>query len=516
MNPYEVLGVDRNAKAKAIKKAYHALIHKWHSDHFQFATKAEQQAAHAKTQEILEAWDLIGTPKARAAYDASNPVFSSVYEHYAKKHTSGKNATSQPDSSDELEMEKKRQAVLAFLKEEYQQKDDILDMFAELATRALNNDFSDEEYVETLELLLKKQRSCVKTIQGIIEASEKKHITGLEFNFKQAQEVIDELTKLGKETPKTLKQAHYVEETRVLTEKIHELMSGLADRVNSVTSFNLLYKTWEFSDDNQLNSVRESHRKEAGALLEDIEWIRKTASQRNIEVGTVELSNYCHKTLGECKNLVENSNKNLSLGLKALRNKFWKEVCEYSTDKNDQTIFKGINYQYNYCKGAFICPPNVQGIDNGALHWNHFDSISIPENLILRNSKVELPFDGNVKKLVITFDTHSQIVDTSGINHGVITREGEYICVHSSNTIFGIPTFAFVDSNGVYAYDEKSLPSLYGVKTLEELENSNRSWLGYPHCEIDRLKIHLWSQIAKRIPEPDVLAFRFCLFLYVS
>ena len=88
INPYEVLGIDRNANDKAIKKAYHELIHKWHSDHFQFATEAEQQAAKVKTQEILEAWNLIGTQKARATYDASHPVSNSVYEHYEKKATS--------------------------------------------------------------------------------------------------------------------------------------------------------------------------------------------------------------------------------------------------------------------------------------------------------------------------------------------------------------------------------------------------------------------------------------------
>lgn len=499
MNPYEILGVDRNANDKAIKKAYRALSKKWHPDFFEPNSK-EYRIAEARFKEINEAHELIGTPKARAAFDASNPVSNSVYEHYAKKQTSGENATSQSDCSDDLKMEKQRQAVLAFLKEEYQQKDDILDMFAELATGALKNDFSDEEYVETLELLLEKQRSCVKTIQGIIKASEEKHITGLEFNFKQAQEVIDELTKLGKETPKTLEQAHYVEETRVLTEKIHELMSGLADRINAVTNFNLLQKTWEFADDNQLNSVRESHRKEASALLEDIKWIQETASKRNIKVGTVEFSNYSHRTIGECKDLVAKSNQNLSLGLKALRNKFWKEACEY----NGQTIFSGVKWPYNYCQGAFICPPNIEGITPSALHWNRFESISIPESIISRNSKIECPNDDNVKKLIITFDNLSQVVDISGISYAVITRDGEYICIYSSMT-FGMPAFAFVDSNGVYTYDAKTLSLLCGVKNLEELKDSNCSWSGYASHEIDRLKLHLWAQVAKRLPEPDVM-----------
>lgn len=501
MNPYEVLGVDRNAKDKAIKKAYRALSKKWHPDLFE--TEADKKTATVKMQEIIEAYKLIGTPKARAAFDASNPVSSSVYEHYAKKQTSDENATSQSDCSDELQMEKRRQAVLKFLEEEYKNRDDILDMFAELATHALNKDFSDEEYSETLELLLEKQRSCVETIQGIIKVAEDKHITGLELNFSIAHEVIDELTRLGKETPRTLEQAHYVEETRVLTERIHDLMSGLADRINSVTNFNLLYKTWEFADDNQLNSVRESHRKEARILLEDINWIQQTASKRNIEVGTVEFSNYCRRTLGECKDLVAKSNQNLSLGLKALRNKFWKECCKYSTDKNWQTIFCGLGFDYHYCKGAFICPSNVDGIGDNAFFWSRFDSISIPESLISRNSKIELPSEDNVKKLIITFDNRSQVVDISGISWGVITREGKYICIYSRSC--SNPTFAFVNSNEIYVYDENTLPSLYGVKTLEEMSDSNHSWFNYAKREIDRLKVHLWAQVAKKLPEPDVM-----------
>lgn len=503
MNPYEVLGVDRNAKDKAIKKAYRALSKKWHPDLFE--TEAEKKTATVKMREIIEAYGLIGTQKARAAYDASNPVSNSVYEHYAKKQTSAENAASQSDcSDDDLKMEKKRQAVLEFLKLEYEHKDDILDMFAELATGALNNDFSDEDYSETLELLLEEQRSCVKTIREIIRvAEEEKHITGLEATFNKAREVIDELTKIGEETPKTVEQAHYVEETRVLTEKIHDLMSGLADRVNSVTNFNLLYKTWEFADDNQLNSVRESHRKEARALLEDINWIKETATKRKIKVGTVEFSNYCHRTLGECKDLVTKSNQNLSLGLKALRNKFWKECCKYSTDKNGQTIFSGLDFNYHYCKGAFICPPNVDGIGNNALNWNCFESISISESLISRNSKIELPSDDNAKKLIITFDNHSQVVDISGIYWGVITREGKYICIYSRS--FSNPTFAFVNSNEIYVYDDKTLPSRYGVKTLEEMSNSNRSWSYYAKSETERLKLHIWAQVAKSLPEPDVM-----------
>lgn len=37
MNPYEVLGVARDANEKAIKMAYRELVRKWHPDLFQNA-----------------------------------------------------------------------------------------------------------------------------------------------------------------------------------------------------------------------------------------------------------------------------------------------------------------------------------------------------------------------------------------------------------------------------------------------------------------------------------------------
>lgn len=215
----------------------------------------------------------------------------------------------------------------------------------------------------------------------------------------------------------------------------------------------------------------------------------------------VAISPNFYKTLGECKSIVEKSSQVLSLGLKALRNKFWKEACKYSTDKKGQTIFEGFCFGYDYCTGDFICPPNVQGINRSAFGWSRFSSISIPESLIHRKVDLRSPNNDTLKKLVITFGNHSQTVDTSGIPDGEITREGNYICIHSS---YNLP-FAFVDSNGVYTYDEKSLPLLCGVKTLEELSNSNRSWYNYSCCEVNRLKLHIWAQVAKRLPEPEVM-----------
>lgn len=61
---YEILGVAKNADAKAIKKAYYEKAKKYHPD----ANKADPKAA-AKFQEVSEAYEMLSDPSKRSAYD---------------------------------------------------------------------------------------------------------------------------------------------------------------------------------------------------------------------------------------------------------------------------------------------------------------------------------------------------------------------------------------------------------------------------------------------------------------
>ena len=58
---YKVLGVDRNADAAAIKKAYRKLARKYHPD--------VNPDAEAQFKEVGEAYDVLGDPEKREAYD---------------------------------------------------------------------------------------------------------------------------------------------------------------------------------------------------------------------------------------------------------------------------------------------------------------------------------------------------------------------------------------------------------------------------------------------------------------
>ena len=62
---YEILGVSKDAAQSDIRKAYHALARKWHPDKNQ-----GDEEAKIKMQEINDAYDQVGSPDARAQYDA--------------------------------------------------------------------------------------------------------------------------------------------------------------------------------------------------------------------------------------------------------------------------------------------------------------------------------------------------------------------------------------------------------------------------------------------------------------
>lgn len=63
-NPYEVLGVARDATDTDIKKAYHKLVMKYHPD-----KNPGDKSAEEKFKEVNNAFDILKDPQKRAAYD---------------------------------------------------------------------------------------------------------------------------------------------------------------------------------------------------------------------------------------------------------------------------------------------------------------------------------------------------------------------------------------------------------------------------------------------------------------
>ena len=68
---YQVLGVDRSASGKDIKKAYRKLAQQYHPD-----TNPGDEAAETRFKEITEAYDVLSDPKVRQEYDQARDAFA--------------------------------------------------------------------------------------------------------------------------------------------------------------------------------------------------------------------------------------------------------------------------------------------------------------------------------------------------------------------------------------------------------------------------------------------------------
>ena len=70
---YKVLGVEHNADADALKKAYRKLAIQYHPDRQQGKSDAEKKEAEEKFKEAAEAYDVLSDPDKRARYDRLGP-----------------------------------------------------------------------------------------------------------------------------------------------------------------------------------------------------------------------------------------------------------------------------------------------------------------------------------------------------------------------------------------------------------------------------------------------------------
>jgi len=84
-NYYEILGVNKNASADDIKKAYKSLAVKWHPDRWANGTEEEKKIAEEKFKEINEANSVLSDPKKREEYDFAGSGGGSIFDEIRRK-----------------------------------------------------------------------------------------------------------------------------------------------------------------------------------------------------------------------------------------------------------------------------------------------------------------------------------------------------------------------------------------------------------------------------------------------
>lgn len=68
---YEALGVAPDASGEEIKAAYRRLAREYHPDKNSGKSRAQIQEAEQRIAEVNAAYEVLGTPETRAAYDAA-------------------------------------------------------------------------------------------------------------------------------------------------------------------------------------------------------------------------------------------------------------------------------------------------------------------------------------------------------------------------------------------------------------------------------------------------------------
>jgi hypothetical protein len=69
VNHYEALGVPQGSEAGEIRRAYLAAARRFHPDFHAGADEATRRANASKMQELNQAWEVLGDPASRIAYD---------------------------------------------------------------------------------------------------------------------------------------------------------------------------------------------------------------------------------------------------------------------------------------------------------------------------------------------------------------------------------------------------------------------------------------------------------------
>lgn len=503
MDPYQILGVDRNASLKVIKSAYRKLAHLHHPDLHQ-----DDASAESTMVEINEAYAILSNAVSRAEYDRQNPVASNIYTYYAQK--SSKPASKSPHkrkTNTNIEKEKEFLAIMKFLEVEFEHKKQIQELLDELATNSLNKSISADDYISYYSLINDEVKDCINKINGIIAVAKKKNINDISSYTSMAKRIISELQALMADTPTDISTAFYKEETKQLNIKIVKWCNSLKSKIG-IFCYNLLDKVWGFSSDEAFKKYIRQYNSKLSNFKKELEWVCQTAAERNIKIPDFSITSYAFSfnsldEIAKFLSSIEPISDNLSL--QDLRKDFWEKKCRYSIDENGDRHLSSI-YTYDYYKGIFICPPDIKYVDDTACNNCLLDGIEIPFSYIRDSIKLSPRF----KTLRIVFDDTIKEVDISSYNKNydvMLKKENDFLLLITRDfNDIALNPFIVITKNQTYYYSEKDFSNLIIPDNFNYF-SSKQYWHNYylakdfSNVKPIELYIHYWALQKSKLPD---------------
>lgn len=200
---YEILGLDRNADAKTIKKKYRKLATKYHPD----AYKGED--GKDKVSLILEAYRVLHDEEEKKAYDS---MWDSRHkEDYRAANDSASNATEanyedmQKNYTDEEKKYAKRLALKKIIEEELQKIELIINSKSEVIFSVYSGNIDKREYYATVKELVSIGFSFINDLKALANEAYKYDLLEEEELINQAILFLEDELKSIPLTPKDAK-----------------------------------------------------------------------------------------------------------------------------------------------------------------------------------------------------------------------------------------------------------------------------------------------------------------------
>lgn len=265
---YKILEVDRNATEEEIKKSYHRLMKKYHPD------LNKNAADEQKTKEINEAYEILGNPEKRIAYDAgfneNNKEDDFNFESLSK------------EQKEYIEFLKSRKALELLVEEELNKITQITDIKSSIELNGLMGKLSNEEYYSQVSRINSDVSTLIKKLNELQAKTQELDCYYLSDRIESAKNTIIALVDSLPLSIGQLKENEKKEKrVALIRKKINEIIEDTNYNINEVTNLLIGLSQKNISKIDYAN-FRESYLIVLNSSISDINKMIELASNDSI------------------------------------------------------------------------------------------------------------------------------------------------------------------------------------------------------------------------------------------